>query len=431
MLLKRLCFALLLGSSLSVAAQYQVTSSTAVPYKINPDASFFSYGNEWNNFLLFKRTENKENIYSLVMTDNDDRIVLTNDLRVATTVEDNHFLIAGVALAGRNLTVFVESRNAKTGRNVLAMQAADNKGGLTSEGMLVGYFDSKEPDNAGAWHITSTPDQMHIALIAQLPHEPGKADRFMYYFMNENLTITHKGEFAVTAADQQAVNVDQFLASDQGDLYILSGKKNSFPVAYKGNIRSGEATVTPVVAGPSLAAAEWMGAIRPGGGLNIIGYLRDKNANTIEHHTGSWNFDFSHPETLKTTAFEQPVPPSKLKNILFNGAAYFAVSQGKSNFQVLAFDTLGQQQKDHIIPFSKDQNPKTGMASGLLQGKLCLIYNDPAAIAVSITNDGEITKQTIKRQDNGILRPGYFSAVTDRIVMLSEQQSTIKAVTIH
>jgi hypothetical protein len=455
---KRLFFILLLSGNLASYAQYQATVSSVTPYRVNQEASFSSYANEWNNFLLFKRIENKENIYSLVMTDNDDHIVLTSDLRVATVVENNHFLLAGVALAGRNLTAFVESRNAKTGRNVLAMQAADNKGGLTSEGMLVGYFDSKEPDNAGAWHITSTPDQMHIALIAQLPHETQKPDRFMYYFINENLTITNKGEFAISTTDDTAITVDQFLASDQGDLYVVSNGKNAgFPTVYKANIRSTEARAIPVnIPDTKLSGAGWLAVINPHGGLNIVGCLKDPSLPVQGNVKGTWNFETDRPEAVFINNFDQPREALKIKNILFNADTYFAVAEGNHSFQVTGFDTLNHKKFEVLIPHSPNSDQaKKGIAAGILQNKLCLIYNDAvqpsgageqhhavasehglhntrlATLTFSISNEGKHDPPIILNHEQGaakVLSPWYFSAAEDRIVTLLENPEGIRAV---
>jgi len=451
--LKRLFSLALILGSLNLSAQFKPVLSAARPYSSDPGAVFLSYSNEWNDFMLFGRNEHSERIYSLVMTDDADEISLTSDIRVATQVEDNHFSLAGLALAGRNLTAFVESRNFKTGRNVMAMQAVDNKGGLTSEGMLVGYFDFKDEAHPGKWYIASSPDQKSIALIAQLP-EPGK---FLYYYLGENLTILRKGSFTISNTGNKVLKLKQFLTSDKGDLFLVaegSASNKHYPLVYKSAAGSDECVPVPMdiaqVVGESGA---YLAAVNPEGALVIAGYLQSK---TAEKSAGTWIFDGYR---LSSQSFASPVQALKVNNLAFgkdvvylNGqsensihvAGFNAAGAGKFNLTIAREHSAGEMHHQHSM--ANAELPEHGIASGILRDQLCLVYNDPAGkykhgadgmvpVAVSVSKTGVLSKPIVytglfeSSEDNAMVLPRFFSANEDHIRVLANTENGIRVIT--
>jgi len=432
--LKRFFLIILILGSLKLNAQFKPFVSTAKPFVLETGTEFLSYSNEWNDFLLFGRDEHTEKVYSLLMTDENDELVITSNIRVATQVEDNHFSLAGLALAGRNLTAFVESRNFKTGRNVMAMQAVDNKGGLTSEGMLVGYFDFAKAEQPGTWHISSSPDQKSIALIAQLPHVPNAADKFMYFFINENLTITHKGEFSAGGVNDKPLKLKQFLTSDKGELYLIAEGvkgKGHFPIVYKANLSGDLAAELPVgLSGGQYQSGSYKGNINPEGELVLAGYL--ENGNPLKP-CGTWSFNSSGPQ-IRINLFEKTLKFSgadqnfEVLNVLFNKETYFLVGKSKNQIHVNGFDTNGSRKFDILL--NADLNTSSGMASGILQDQLCLLYNQPSLSATAISNNGIVSSpEKYTSLSDKAVYPQFFIANENHIAVISKTGEEVSVIT--
>jgi hypothetical protein len=470
--LKRFLFSVLTIGSLNLAAQdktatlYTPVVSDVKQFALKPGIDFLSYSNDQNDFMLLGRLENTEKIYSLVMTDDADEIVTASNIRVATEVGDNHFKLAGLALAGSNLTAFVESHNRQTGRNVMAMQAVDKNGGLTSEGMLVGYFDFIKADNPGLWHIASSPDQKKIALVAQLPHEPGKPERFKYFFMDENLTMTHTGEFSIdnrndkAVAGYQGLQVNNFLVSDKGDLYLISAgsvENHHFPVVYKGVVGSDQCAVIPV-GGAALEyeSSSYRAKINAEGDLVIAGYFRKEGGTDGMGAltSGTWNFNTFKRE-VKLNAFENPVPELTSDRLLSGKDTYFLVGCSRAGIHISGFNATGDQKfeipvvrdlmagmtmHDHVNSKAK---PEEGIASGVLDDKLCLIYNDLAGkykaggtglvtVSLSVSFEGLMGAPVVYDNlaaENTMLLPQFFTANADHIRVLASAESAVKVIT--
>ena len=438
---------------LRAGAQFKVSVSAARPFKPNAEKGFFSYSNEWNDFLLFKRIENTEQIFGLVMTDDADEILLTSDLRVATQVGDNHFTLAGLALAGRNLTAFVQSHNRVTGRNVMAMQAVDNKGGLTSEGMLVGYFDFRAPDDPGLWHIVSSPDRQHIALIAQLPHEQGKPQQFKYFFINENLTITHKGDFSIAGTENDPLRLRYFLASDKGELYLLTegdARNFYFPAIYSVSVQTEQCNPMPLrgAGAGQMECGAFRAVVDAEGQLTVAGYLR-KGGQAPAVAVGAWSFSASGNQGLRTGLFEKPVAVLDAADLLTNGGFSFLIGRVSSGFHVTGLDADGN--KKFELPVKRGTgsaaegtgvdlfNPESGIAAGIIGQKLCLVYNDrtaggPSPLLLAVGADGRPdSPQDLGREvgANALLLPAFFSANADHIVVPAQTEAGVRIVTIR
>ena len=440
--MKHFLFFLATFWSLTLTAQYKTTVTPVKSWPLITSPDFLSYSNEWNDFLLFPRTEGQEKIYSLLMIDRaTDDVHLSSDIRVATQVGDNHFSLAGIALAGRNLTAFVESRNFKTGRNVMAMQAVDNNGGLTSEGMLVGYFDFEKKEQPGTWHISSTPDQKSITLIAQLPQESSGRERFKYFFLNENLTIIHKGEFAVDHAEDEALRIRQFLPSNEGEMFIIaegSEKNKWFPHIYKSNIKatgSTELLLNGLDAGDE--NSDCRGIINRNGELIVAGYRRKKTIpeGKTSGITGTWMFS-SATGVVKVNAISAASLSLKPLNLICNKDTYFLIGQTATGFYVTGFASDGLKKFD--IPVSSNlsvgaSKNESWIASGILQGKLCLVYNESGVKVIAINNEGisepGATVDNLAGKESSIL-PAYV-ANDDHILTLSKTESQTKLIFIR
>ncbi|HMI04335.1 MAG TPA: hypothetical protein VK541_17735 [Pedobacter sp.] len=470
--MKQLTFLLLiLFGSLRLAAQdkapasYAPIVSAAKQFALKPGIDFLSYSNQQNDFMLVGRLENTEKIYSLVMTDDGDEIVTASNIRVATEVGDNHFKLAGLALAGSNLTAFVESHNRQTGRNVMAMQAVDKNGGLTSEGMLVGYFDFIKADDPGFWHIASSPDQKKIALVAQLPHEVNKPERFKYFFMDENLTMTQTGEFSVgneyaKTAGYQGLPVADFLVSDKGDLYLIaagSAENRHFPLVYKGVAGSDQCVPVPV-AGATIdyECGNYRATVNPAGELIIAGYFQKKDGTggMDALTSGSWNF-ITSGQGIKFSTFETPVPVLSADHLVSGKDTYFLVGCSRAGIHISGFKAEGN--KKFEIPVARDlmagmamhdhssskAKPEEGIASAILDSKLCLIYNDQAGkyktggtglitIGLSVSNEGLAGTPVVYDSltaDNTLLLPKFYSANADHIRVLASAENEVKVIT--
>jgi hypothetical protein len=468
--LKRFLFTILIFGSLSLAAQDKTGALAPVvsetnQFALKPGIDFFSYSNQQNDFMLIGRMENTEKIYSLVMTDEGDEIVTASNIRVATEVGDNHFKLAGLALAGSNLTAFVESHNRQTGRNVMAMQAVDKNGGLTSEGMLVGYFDFNKADDPGFWHIASSVDQKKIALVAHLPYESGKPEKFKYFFMDENLTMTHTGEFSVNSENAKTtgykgLSVTDFLVSDRGDLYLIaagSAENHHFPLVYKGLAGSNQCVAIPL--GGTSADDEcgnYRATVNPAGDLILAGYYQKKGgANGKDASaSGSWNFS-TVGHGIKLSAFEMPVPGLSADHLVGGPDAYFLVGCSQAGIHISGFNAAGN--KKFEIPVARDlmagmtmhdhssskAKPEEGIASGALDGKLCLIYNDLAGkykaggtglvtVGLSVSSEGLASAPVVYDSltaDNTLLLPKFYSANADHIRVLASAENAVKVIT--
>ncbi|WP_285057883.1 hypothetical protein [Pedobacter ginsengisoli] len=471
--MKPFLLSVLILGSLHLAAQHKAAPSytpvvsAAKQFALKPGMDFLSYSNPQNDFMLIGRMENTEKIYSLIMTDDADEIVTASNIRVATEVGDNHFKLAGLALAGSNLTAFVESHNRQTGRNVMAMQAVDKNGGLTSEGMLVGYFDFVKADHPGLWHIASSPDQKKIALVAQLPYEPNKPERFKYFFMDENLTMTHTGEFSVDnehakVAGYQGLPVTGFLVSDKGELYLIaagSAENHHFPYVYKGTVGSDQCVTVPVGAmGGDDECGSYRATVKPSGDLIIAGYFQKKGGTDgmAALTSGSWNFSSSE-QGIKSNAFGAPVPALTADQLLTAKDTYYLVGCSRAGIHVSGFNAAGG--KKFEVPVARDlmagmamhdhsggkAKPEEGIASGVLDGRLCLIYNDLSAkykaggtglavVGLSVNHDGLVSAPAVYDRlttENTMLLPRFFSASADHIRVLASAENRIKVITFH
>lgn len=468
--MKRFLFTILILGSLNVAAQDKTGLSAPVvsetkQFALKTGIDFLSYSNPQNDFMLVGRMENTEKIYSLVMTDDADEIITVSNIRVATEVGDNHFRLAGLALAGSNLTAFVESHNRQTGRNVMAMQAVDKNGGLTSEGMLVGYFDFVKAENPGLWHIASSPDQKKIALIAQLPYEAGKPERLKYFFMDENLTMLNTGEFSVSGPDAKTagykgLQINNFLVSDKGELYMVakgSAESHQFPLVYKGLVGSDHCKTVPLaVSDAAYESAGYRAKISNDGALILAGYFqkKDHTGGHGELIQGSWNFKETDKD-VRFNNFDHPVAGLRAESLVPGKDSYFLLGCSPAGIHVTGFDIeglkkfdlpvdrnlmAGMSMHDHAASAPK---PEEGIACGILDNQLRLFYNDLAGkyktdgtglvtVGLSVNKEGLASAPVVfdgLNSDGAMVLPQFFSANADHIRILAATENGVKVIT--
>lgn len=468
--MKRFLFPVLILGSLGLAAQDKTAAIAPVvsetkQFALKTGMDFLSYSNGQNDFMLAGRMENTEKIYALVMTDDADEIITVSNIRVATEVGDNHFRLAGLALAGSNLTAFVESHNRQTGRNVMAMQAVDKNGGLTSEGMLVGYFDFLKEGNPGLWHISSSPDQKKIALIAQLPYEPGKPERLKYFFMDENLTMLNTGEFSISSPDAKApvykgLQISDFLVSDKGELYLIakgSAESHQFPLVYKGIVGSDQCSALGLGASDgSYESGGYKGKIRSDGTLILAGYFQKKGHGT-DHGglvSGSWNFSETGKK-IKFNSFDMSDPGLRAESLVLGTDSYYLIGCSPAGIHVTGFDIeglkkfdlpvarnlmAGMSMHDHAASVPK---PEEGIACGVLDDQLKLFYNDLAGkykpdatglvtVGLYVNKEG-VTSSPVTfgglNSDGAMVLPQFFSANADHIRILAATENAVKVIT--
>ena len=442
--IQSVCFLLMFCSLKLTAQDPSAVISEAKIFSLKPVSDFYSFSNDWNDFMVFRHAEKDvATSYSLVMTGRNDEIALASNIRVATQVEDNHFSLAGLALAGRNLTAFVQSHNLVTGRSLMSMQALDNKGGLSSEGMLVGYFDVKDAANAGSWKIASSPDQKHIGLIAQLPYVPGEPERFNYYFINEHLTITHKGEFSIENAGLHTLQIRDFLCTDQGGFYLTGASlpgNEGYPLVYKAGVGSDSCKVIPVhrkVLG--YESGSYQAKLNPQGELVLAGYFQNKGVVEVKkvQTAGIWSFNSSKPKEVNFQPFDLLAERLDVRHLLINGATYFLVGESKSEILVSALGADGTRKFDLSLNRALNATSSEALPSivaGILQGKLFLVYgNGKALVALSIDDNGvrkeEKVLEELKAEDK--LLPQFFSGNSDHFRILSASADEIQVITLR
>ncbi|MDB5158127.1 MAG: hypothetical protein JWR50_2834 [Mucilaginibacter sp.] len=385
-------------------------------------------------------------------------------------------------VAGNIIVAFVESHSKKDGKNTLTARSVDNSGNVSSTDLPVGSIDFTKMSNAGTWHTTLTPDKKHIAVIGQLPHEKNMPDKFQYFLLDDNLKEIRKGEFSFTGYTKE-ISIWNFLASNKGDLFIMSeefDKSYKYPVVYEYLATSSSANIIPVIiADPDLRVLNYTASVDHAGELIITGYSQQKKAFNVNDipAVGSWYFNSSKPQEIKTYKFEKPIPALTARNIVYNGDTFFLVgeqySADKEPSNANALQRLGMEDNyiyhhnDIVVTgFSNDGSKKFDItlnrkwsarntdnelmvASGVINNKLAVIFNDQYGkyindeyhrgrklpVAVTIHNDGlmdapiHFEKELDVKLSSYTLLPFFFSTYNNRMVLLSGNEQTIKTVT--
>ena len=474
---------LALLAAIGAGAQIKVTQGdNSQPFKITKQPNFTSYASENSNYFVLNRTEHFVKINTLVIADKAGNINTATDIILSRSIfsdaEVNKLLVVG-----NSIVAFIENRDKKAGKNTLVARLVDEKGNIGNSESAIGSIDFVKMSNAGKWHVALTADQKHVAVVGQLPHEKNAPDQFEYHLLDANLKETAKGKFSFAGYTKE-ISVWNFLASDKGDLYLISeefDKSYKFPVVYQYTAASNSANIIPVIIGDAaLRMLSYTTSVNPQGELIIAGYSQQKKTFVVDDvpAVGTWYYNSSKPQEVKTFAFDKPVTSLTARNIVYNGDTFFLVGEQykaekdpqtstnaltmEDNFHydhgdimVTGFSNDGVKKFDITVSRNKwsarNSDGEFMVASGVINNKLALVFNDQYGkyiddryykslklpVAVSINNNGlmeapvHFEKELDVKVSSYTLMPLFFSASNGRVVVLSTNSQSVKTVTFH
>jgi hypothetical protein len=239
----------------------------------------------------------------------------------------------------------------------------------------------------------------------------------------------------------------------------------------------GQPMIIPVMmADPDLKNLNYIASVNPAGDLVIGGDIQQKKTFSAgdPQASGAYLFTSAKPSEVKTFSFEKPVTNLTARNIVYNGDTFFLVGEqymadkqrntapvlsaaamidvfeySHNDIMVSAFTT--DFTKKFEIPISRkwtghDFDLDLTIASGIINNKLVLVYNDQYSkyiddkyrrevrlpIAVAITNDGlmespvHFAKELDIKISSYTLYPQFFSAGNNKLVLLSGNVQSVK-----
>ena len=444
---------------------------------------FSSFSNDNASYFIVKRVERFEKINTLIIADKTGNISTAAEIRINRGTFNNNAEVNSLLVAGNTVVAFVESKNKDAGKNTLTARIVDKNGAISSTDLPVGSIDFVKMGNSGDWYTTVTQDKKHIAVVGKLPHEKNMPDQFKYFLLDDNLKVTGTGQFSFAGYTKE-IPVWDFLASDKGDLYIISeefDKSYKYPVVYQAKAGSANGNIIPVIiADPGLRVLNYVSSVNPAGELVIAGYSQQKKSFSMGdvQSVGTWLFNSSKPQELKTFAFEKPVTNMTARNIVYNGDTFFMVGEQykgekdpnrstgmaalrmeenytyeHGDIMVTAFSSDGNKKFD--LPLSRNKwqshnaDQEFTVASGIVNNKLAVVFNDiygkyiegkyyknyKLPVAISINNDGlmdapvHFEKELDVKLSTYTLAPLFFSADNNRLVVLTANNQSVKTVT--
>jgi hypothetical protein len=351
----------------------------------------------------------------------------------------------------------------------------------------IGSMDFVKMSIAGDWYATLTPDKKHVAVIGKSPYEKITPEQFVYFLLDENLKQVSKGQFSFAGNTKANRCVNSFIASDKGDMYIVSedyDKSYKLPVLYKYS-QGGQPMIIPVMmADPDLKNLNYIASVNPAGDLVIAGYIQ-KTQNLLQlairtGNSGAYLFNRQSRTRLKPFSFDKPVTNLTARNIIYNGDTFFLVGeQYKADKQqrsmgmgipsaasamsmleapydythqdIMVTGFTNEFTKKFEMPLSRkwtahEFDQDLMVASGIINNKLALVYNDEYGkyiddkyrrytklpVAVLITNDGLMENPVTFANELAVkvstytLYPQFFSANNGRLVLLSGNAQSVK-----
>lgn len=468
---------------LSAQAQVKVSQGNNSPeYAAIQQPKFASFATDNADYFIIKRTERFEKINRLIIADKNGNISTSKDIRINMGVFNNDAGVNSLQVVGNNVVVFVEGRSKKDGKNTLTARTVDDNGNVSTTDLPVSSIDFVKMSNAGEWFTAVTPDKKHIAVIGHLPHEKNMPDQFKYVLLDENLKEQGKGQCSFAGYTKE-IPVFDFLASDKGDLYIISeefDKSYKYPVIYQAKAGSASGNIIPVImADPSLRMLSYTTSVNPAGELIVAGYSQQKktfSAGDVKAE-GTFLYNSTRPQEVKTFKFDKPVTNLTARNIVYNGDTFFLVGEQykaekepsrATGMAVLnAHDTYLYTHEDiQVTAFGLDGNKKFDLAlsrkwparsndqefmvaSGIVNNKLAVIFNDQYGkyiddkyhrndylpVAILINNDGlmdtpvHFEKELDVKLSSYKLAPQFFSSYKNRVVVLNINSSSVKTAT--
>ncbi|GAA4314231.1 hypothetical protein GCM10023149_10320 [Mucilaginibacter gynuensis] len=479
--MKYLLYLVTLAFCTHATAQIKVTQgSNSQPFTLTKHPSFSSYSNATANYFITSRTEHFENINNMVVADKTGNIIAANDVRLNMGVFNNTYGVDKLIVTGNGPVVFVENHSKAALKNTFSVRSVDNNGTISNTETVIGVIDFLKMSNPGKWYVALSPDHKHIAVVAQSPHQKNIPDQFTYYLLDENFKETGKGQFSF-AGNTKEISVWDFLASDKGDLYLLSedyDQSYKLPMIYKYSI-NGQPTIIPVLLpDPKLRNLSYTYKVNPDGDLIIAGYTQKKQSFTAGdvQATGTYLFTTAKPAEPKIFAFEKPVTNMTAINIIFNGDTFYLIGeQFKEEKEQFKGNALSAAALDDVYNYQHNDVGVTGfsaafvkkfdifmsrkwvgheydqdlaIASGIMNNKLALIYNDEYGkyiddkfrrytklpVAVLITNDGlmetpvNFAKQLDVVVSTYTLYPQFFNNSDGKMVLISGNMQSVKTV---
>lgn len=480
--MKYLFLSLSLVACINTFAQVKVTQGDNSPnFSVNKQTTFASFYTDKLNYFVIKHVEEFEKMNTLIVADKNGHIITDKEIRINRGVFNNPSSVKNLLVVNTTPVIFVENRNKAEGKNTLTVRAIDDNGNVSDNATTIGTTDFVKLTNAGEWYAALTPDKKHVAIIGKAPYEKGTVNQFSYFILDDKMQVTAKGQFSF-AGKTENISVYDFLASDKGDFYIMSedfDKSYKYPTLYK-YTAGGAATIIPVmISDPGLKNLNYITKVNPDGDLIIAGYMQKKKSFSVgdPEATGTWLFNSSKINEVKTFNFDKPVSNVTARNIIYNGDVFYLVGEQfkadketshsgalasmsepavydytYGDIMVTGFTTDGNKKFEMALSRSwqaKDFDQDLTVASGTINNKLALVYNDQhgkyiddkyyknikVPVAVLITNDGlmETPVQFAKELDVKIstykLFPQYFINEPGRLMILSVNSQSVKTVT--
>ncbi|MEO6977728.1 MAG: hypothetical protein ABI113_05085 [Mucilaginibacter sp.] len=465
-------------------AQVKATQgSNTQSYTAEQQPNFTSFSNNEADYFIVSRVERLEKRYTIIIADKTGNINTAADIRINPGTFNNNAEVKSVLVAGNTIAAFIQNKSKSDGKNTLTARVIDKNGILSNTDLPVGSLDFVKMGNAGDWYTTVTPDKKHIAVVGKLPHEKNMPDQFKYFLLDDNLKVTGSGQFSFAGYTKE-IPVWNFLASDKGDLYIISeefDKSYKFPVVYQAKAGSAAGNIVPVIiADPALRMLSYVSSVNPAGELVIAGYSQQKKSFSMGdvQAVGTWIFNSSKPQELKTFKFDKPITNMTARNIVYNGNTFFMVGEQykgekdpnrstgmaalrmEENYTyehgdiiVTAFGDNGDKKFD--LPVSRNKwvshnvDKEFMLASGITNNKLALVFNDiygkyiddrdyrhyKLPVAVTINNDGlmdapvNFAKDLDVKYSGYVLTPLFFNNNSNRLILLTTNGQNIKTVT--
>lgn len=269
-----------LFACLQTFAQVKLTKgSTSPQFALSKQPRFTSFASDGGDYFVITKTERFQNIHTLINTDQAGNIISSKDIQLNMGVVNNTFDGKEVLVVGNTPYLFVENHVKDGGKNTFTARKIDNNGNVAATGATIGSIDITKMSNPGSWYVSMSPDKKHVAVISISPYEKNIAQQIQYFILDQDLKETAKGQFTF-AGNTKQIGVYNFLASNTGNLYIISedyDKTYKLPVIYAYK-QGGQRAIIPVMAAdPDIKNFSYTASVNADGNLIIGGYTQKRN----------------------------------------------------------------------------------------------------------------------------------------------------------
>jgi len=482
--MKYFFLSLILLTCSNLFGQVKVTQGNNSPqFTLTSQPDFTSFNTEKTNFFVIHRIEDFENINLLIAADKAGSIITDKEIKVNRGTFNSQTSIKKLLVVGATPVVFIENHDKASGKNSLTAATVDANGIVSETRVAIATMDFVKMTNAGEWCAALTPDMHHVAIIGKPAYEKGGVNQFVYYILDDKLNVTSKGNFSFAGITKN-ISIYNFLASDKGDFYILSedfDKSYKYPTLYKYTVGGSAVTIPVMIADPDLKNLDYTVKLNAAGDLLIAGYMQKKKSFTVNdvEAVGTWLFNSSKINEVKTFNFDKPITNATARNIIFNGDVFYLVGeQYKADKEQTSGSALATFNAPVIYNYTHGDIIVTGftndgskkfettvsrlwkarefdqdlmVASGIINNKLALVFNDQYGkyfddkyhknyklpVEVSITNDGLMESPVLFAKELDVivssytLYPQFFNDDSGQLMLLSGNNQSIKTVTFH